>query len=362
MYKVSDLTEKLGVARSTINDWLKSYDQFIDYKMQGKRKIYSQRTLDVLKEVSELRSSGLSSHEICEELEKRHPLNGEIHEQQDIANNNNDKNNDSNSKITAPALFNKESLALMNKEQTEQLVAIINDRLQGVTTIKENLNNRLDSIDERLDKIDLMDKVEIKKSSAAPYFFLLIVVIAIIGAGAFFTIKQFQKLSQERIALEKRNSELATTTENMNKEISKVGVQLKNAQQANIETKEEYKKKLNKQRQELKQEISRLKDEAQKNNDLSKEYQAQIMELRNELAKQQKILTEKIIEANKANFANAKEAEKTNQIISKQSQINDQLTDKINKLIKKLETVKNNQAVNSKSVKKEKNVTANTQK
>ena len=78
MYKVSQLTKILEVPRSTINDWVSRYDRFIDYTTQGKRKVYSERTLEVLKEVADLRNQGLSSFEIETELEKRHPVNGEI--------------------------------------------------------------------------------------------------------------------------------------------------------------------------------------------------------------------------------------------------------------------------------------------
>ena len=349
MYKVSDLTDKLGVARSTINDWLKSYDQFIDYSLQGKRKIYSQRTLDVLLEVNDLRSSGLSSHEIREELEKRHPLNGEIQDQKEITDEA-PKSNDSSLEITAPMLFNNESLALMNKEQTEQLVAIINDRLQGVNTIKENINNRLDSIDDRLEQINLTDKIEVKKSSAALYFFILLIIVAIVGVGAFFAVEQFTKLSNQRVVLEKKNSELTAASQHISEKLDNVDKQLQTETKLNAESKAEYQRNLALQRQDFKEDIKRLKAESQKTNDLSKLYQTQIMELKDDLAKQQKILVEKIIKANKINTKNSEETAKANKTIAEQNKINGALTDKINNLVDKLKIIEKNKINKPKDV------------
>ncbi|UDQ97444.1 MerR family transcriptional regulator [Lentisphaerota bacterium WC36G] len=365
MYKVSDLTDKLGVARSTINDWLKNYDQFIDYSMQGKRKVYSERTLKVLEEISELRNSGLSSHEICEELEKRHPLNGEVHQQQEVKEKAT-KNEESTSKVTTPALFNSESLALMNQEQTEQLVAIINDRLQSVNTLNNNLNNRLDNIDERLNDIDLMDKVEVKKSSAAPYFFLLLLIIGAIGVLAFFAIKKFDKLNDERVALEKKNSQLNTNTENLSNQVSTFDAQLKKQEQVNADHKAKYERDLAKQRKEFAVQIASLKAEAKRTNDISKAYEAQILELKNELAAQQKELTKKIIEASKASQQTAQATEKNNKIIAEQNKINNDLTDKINSLVEKLAELKNTKkTTDNKQVKENSTpvkITANTDK
>ena len=77
-YTVMELAEIIGVPRTTINDWLTRYAQYIDFKMQGKRKIYTDAALTVLKEISGLRDKGLSSFDIEEELAKSHPVHGEV--------------------------------------------------------------------------------------------------------------------------------------------------------------------------------------------------------------------------------------------------------------------------------------------
>ena len=69
-YTVIELSEQLGVKRTTVNDWLTKYAVYIEYAVQGKRRIYSGSALAVLKKVAELRAKGLSSFEIDAELAK----------------------------------------------------------------------------------------------------------------------------------------------------------------------------------------------------------------------------------------------------------------------------------------------------
>jgi len=69
-YTVIELSEQLGVKRTTVNDWLTKYAVYIEYTVQGKRRIYSSGALAVLKKVAELRAKGLSSFEIDAELAK----------------------------------------------------------------------------------------------------------------------------------------------------------------------------------------------------------------------------------------------------------------------------------------------------
>jgi len=80
-YTVMELAESVGVPRTTINDWLSRYSQFIDFRAQGKRKVYTGATVSVLQEICGLRNQGLSSFEIEEELVKRHPVHGEVTDQ-----------------------------------------------------------------------------------------------------------------------------------------------------------------------------------------------------------------------------------------------------------------------------------------
>lgn len=67
-YTVMELAERIGVPRTTINDWLSRYAPYMEFTMQGKRRIYSENTLAVLQRISQLRASGASSFQIDGEL------------------------------------------------------------------------------------------------------------------------------------------------------------------------------------------------------------------------------------------------------------------------------------------------------
>ena len=73
-YSVIELSEQLGVKRTTVNDWLAKYAAYIEFTVQGKRRTYSANALNVLKKVAELRGRGLSSIEIDSELAKLYAI------------------------------------------------------------------------------------------------------------------------------------------------------------------------------------------------------------------------------------------------------------------------------------------------
>ena len=73
-YTVMELAETLGAARTTVNDWLARYTQYIDFKMVGRRRVYTEATLAALRAISELRNKGLAGPEIETELAKTHAV------------------------------------------------------------------------------------------------------------------------------------------------------------------------------------------------------------------------------------------------------------------------------------------------
>ena len=77
MFSVAELVEAVGAPRTTINDWLTRYAKYIDFEMRGKRKVYFLSSVQVLREIAELRNIGKSGYEIEEELMRRHPLRPE---------------------------------------------------------------------------------------------------------------------------------------------------------------------------------------------------------------------------------------------------------------------------------------------
>lgn len=77
-YLASDLAAELGVPRTTLNDWLKSYAAYLETEPRGKRRAYTGKSLSVLREVAELREAGNSGVEIEAELARRHGIRPEI--------------------------------------------------------------------------------------------------------------------------------------------------------------------------------------------------------------------------------------------------------------------------------------------
>ena len=63
-YSVSDLAALLEVPRTTVNDWLKKYDRYIDFEMRGRRKVYTDASLEVLRKVSSARDQGTAAADL----------------------------------------------------------------------------------------------------------------------------------------------------------------------------------------------------------------------------------------------------------------------------------------------------------
>ncbi len=77
-YSVSDLAAKLNVPRTTINDWLKKFDRYIDFEIRGRRKVYTEASLDVLQIISASKDKGQSIAELEKELAAKCAIRPEI--------------------------------------------------------------------------------------------------------------------------------------------------------------------------------------------------------------------------------------------------------------------------------------------
>ncbi len=77
-YTITELVHELELPRSTINDWLVRYEQYIEFAKRGKRKMFFESSLKVLQEIAELRVKEKSSYEIEQELARRHPVQAEV--------------------------------------------------------------------------------------------------------------------------------------------------------------------------------------------------------------------------------------------------------------------------------------------
>ena len=77
-FLASDLSQELGLPRSTINDWLTRYAEYLESENRGKRRFYSEKSLSILREIAELRNAGNSSFEIEQQLAARYGIRPEV--------------------------------------------------------------------------------------------------------------------------------------------------------------------------------------------------------------------------------------------------------------------------------------------
>jgi len=77
-YIIADFVKILDVPRTTLKDWMTRYEDYIEFEIRGRRKIYFESSLNVLKEIAEMRKAGKTAPEIILELSYNHPVNADI--------------------------------------------------------------------------------------------------------------------------------------------------------------------------------------------------------------------------------------------------------------------------------------------
>jgi len=77
-YIIADFVKTLGVARTTLKDWLTRYEEYIEFEVRGHRRIYFESSLDILKEIAKMRNAGKTASEILSELSDKHPVNVDV--------------------------------------------------------------------------------------------------------------------------------------------------------------------------------------------------------------------------------------------------------------------------------------------
>ena len=141
-YTVMALAETLGAGRTTVYDWLARYTQYIDFKMVGRRRVYTEATLAVLREISELRNKGLAGPEIETELAKTHavrpvaedPLFAAMGEEMP-------KQNETEKSASAPVPVPADEFAMIAKQQSDELARAEGEqsRTQGLARLRIRL-------------------------------------------------------------------------------------------------------------------------------------------------------------------------------------------------------------------------------
>ncbi len=274
-YTVIELSDKLSVPRTTITDWLVRYATFIDFKIQGKRKIYTDKSIEVLVEIKDLRDKGLSSFDIEEELAKRHPIHGEL------------------SGATA-SMMNTES---KNEDSPhgEQIVS----RQNGNSDIGEMLRNMLIEMTRRMDEIELQNKVNLGRTTKWNIIaFIMILTLAGVSIFGFLMIKG---ITEEKEGLDKEKQQYMSLSQSLSGDLTEATNEKKLVEKKLIEINENHTV--------LESELARIKNDTEKQNnefenllknsikdsELSKE--VEILKLRDKFAEERLKFLEEIEQA-----------------------------------------------------------------
>lgn len=176
-YTVIELAESLAVARTTVNDWLARYTQYIDFKMVGRRRVYTESALAVLKEISELRNRGLSGNDIESELAKTHPVRPEPADAAETA-----KTPAETTKKSSPQPP-AEEFALIAKQQSDELGRIIAESFRDMAERMHTLEHKA-------------NRAERKVSFGYALLFLLLAVLVVLSAFLFLRQSRAEKLNR----------------------------------------------------------------------------------------------------------------------------------------------------------------------
>lgn len=208
-YTVMELAEQVGVPRTTINDWLTKYSSYVSFTMQGKRRTYSERTLAMLKSVSELREKGASSFEIETELSKLYAIHGEpvlpgleqttaegLKESADLPN---------TSSSDAEVVTQEEKFAILAKNNADLVSARFDEQFNSIMERMEKLDKsdealkhfdgKFESMAARFDELDKAAR-EGRKSARTAYL-LLALILCILGGGTFFAYQYIDALKAQ---------------------------------------------------------------------------------------------------------------------------------------------------------------------
>jgi DNA-binding transcriptional MerR regulator len=185
-YTVIELSEKLNVPRTTITDWLTRYEAFIEYKVQGKRRIYTDRSVEVLSEIKELRDKGFSSFDIEEKLSGNHPIHGEL----------SDKTAESNPKNTGDDQEKKEN----GKFNSGELVP-----RQGVSEMSNMLRGMLIEMTKRMDELEHQSHLNASRARKWNIIsFSMILVFAAVALVFSFIVRDITEEKESEVREKQR--------------------------------------------------------------------------------------------------------------------------------------------------------------
>lgn len=213
-----ELASLVGVPRTTINDWLGKYSLYITTLQQGKRKVYPESALQVLKAIAALRNDGCSFPEIGERLAKDHPVQPEVSSEGELPlTSENEKKEPSpagEEKVVALSTHNGEEQTPLkedNKEETPQLPvlnqAAIEEDFQRLGTALALLSEKLAAAEEK--------RAKAFRKGMLAVFLPLFVLTLLLGAGSLW---YFGKLTSSNEELKAKTHTLSDALDKARKE------------------------------------------------------------------------------------------------------------------------------------------------
>ena len=195
-YTVIELAEQIGVPRTTINDWLARYSQYIDSIAQGKRKVYPDSALNVLKEVAALRNSGKSFTEIEKELSAKHPIHAvPVPPQEEEKKAPAAEENTGKTVADNPQSNGNEGFAVIARQQSEEIGRLIGESFRNM--------------DQRIQELEKLSAAQRRMSyfwlTACFLFFLLL------AGGSFLAWHFLNTAKQENTRLMNQQTENTKT-------------------------------------------------------------------------------------------------------------------------------------------------------
>ena len=192
-YTVMELAEQIGVPRTTINDWLARYSMYIDTVTQGKRKVYPETALAVLREVAALRSAGKAFSEIETELAAKHPIQAVPLPPQDEAKSEPKKEEKPSDGAAPaqpdPAASREGGTALVPLQQTEEIGRLIGESFRNM--------------DQRIKELEGISSAQRKMT----YLWQIICVLFLIflAVGGYLALKLMNQAKEENRQLQNQN-------------------------------------------------------------------------------------------------------------------------------------------------------------
>jgi len=190
-YTVMELAEQIGVPRTTINDWLGRYSQYIETVAQGKRKVYPESAMNVLREIASLRNAGKAFSEIETELSAKHPIRAvPVTEPEEKKTAEKQPDQPADGQIGNEAA-KADNYALQPRERAEEIGRLIGDSFRNM--------------DQRIQELEKLSRMQRKAS----FFWMgVCLLFLLILAGGSYLAWHFHELARkENLLLQRQQHE-----------------------------------------------------------------------------------------------------------------------------------------------------------